>query len=66
MERIREVDVSLNAVVEERFEEALKEACHADTLIASAKKEIQLLLLFDRYPLLGIPFTVKESCGVKG
>ncbi|KAH8312646.1 hypothetical protein KR044_011963 [Drosophila immigrans] len=64
--RVREVNPSLNAVVEERFEEALQEARHADELIASAKTEFDRVALFTRYSLLGIPFTVKESCGVKG
>lgn len=55
----------MNAVVEDRFEQALKEAQHADGLIAKASNE-QLVALFARYPLLGIPFTVKESAGLKG
>lgn len=66
IERINEVNTSLNAVIEDRFVDALKEARHADNLIAKTKDDLQLLLLFNRYPLLGIPFTVKEACGVKG
>ncbi|XP_075168670.1 fatty-acid amide hydrolase 2-A-like [Haematobia irritans] len=66
IERIKDVNHSLNAVVEDRFEEALKESQHADNLISKAKDEYQMLLLFNRYPLLGIPFTVKEACGVQG
>lgn len=62
--RIEEVNPCLNAVVEQRFEEALKEAKHADELISKCNSE-QLNALFARHPLLGIPFTVKESCGVK-
>ncbi|KAH8358878.1 hypothetical protein KR093_002946 [Drosophila rubida] len=64
--RVREVNPSINAVIEERFEAALQEARHADELIASAKTEYDRVALFTRYSLLGIPFTVKESCGVKG
>ncbi|XP_065372518.1 fatty-acid amide hydrolase 2-A [Calliphora vicina] len=64
--RIKEVNACLNAVVQDRFEEAIKEAQHADSLMSKADSDIKLLLLFQRYPLLGIPFTVKESCGLKG
>lgn len=63
---MREVNPSLNAVIEERFDEALREATHADTLIAKASSEFDRVALYTRYPLLGIPFTVKESCGLKG
>ncbi|KNC31564.1 hypothetical protein FF38_12791 [Lucilia cuprina] len=66
IERIKEVNASLNAVVQDRFEEAIKDAQHADSLISKADNDVKLLLLFQRYPLLGIPFTVKESCGLKG
>ncbi|KAL7727706.1 hypothetical protein ACLKA6_008044 [Drosophila palustris] len=64
--RVREVNPSLNAVIEERFETALREAKHADELIAKASTEFDRLALFTRYSLLGIPFTVKESCALKG
>ncbi|XP_011190400.2 fatty-acid amide hydrolase 2 [Zeugodacus cucurbitae] len=63
--RIQAVNESLNAVLDHRFEQAIKEAQHADSLIAKTNDE-QLIALFRRYPLLGIPFTVKESAGVKG
>ncbi|XP_054747666.1 fatty-acid amide hydrolase 2-B-like isoform X2 [Anastrepha obliqua] len=63
--RIQAVNPSLNAVIENRFEYALKDAQHADSLIAKANNA-QLVALFARYPLLGIPFTVKESAGLKG
>ncbi|XP_017856358.1 PREDICTED: fatty-acid amide hydrolase 2-B [Drosophila arizonae] len=66
IERVREVNPSLNAVIEDRFEEALLEAKHADSLIAEASLDYDRVALFTRYPLLGIPFSVKESCGVKG
>ncbi|XP_030370050.1 fatty-acid amide hydrolase 2-B [Scaptodrosophila lebanonensis] len=64
--RIREVNTALNAVVEDRFEEALNEAQLADDFIAKASSEFDRVALFTRYPLLGIPFSVKESCSVKG
>ncbi|XP_017847543.1 fatty-acid amide hydrolase 2-B [Drosophila busckii] len=64
--RVIEVNPSLNAVIEERYDAALKEAQHADELITRASTEYDRVALFTRYPLLGIPFTVKESCALKG
>lgn len=64
--RVRQVDPVLNAVVEDRFEAALQDSRRADTLIAKANTEFDRVALFTRYPLLGVPFTVKESCGLKG
>lgn len=65
IERIKEVNPHINAVVQDRFEGALEDAVRADGLIAKATDE-QLPELFSRYSILGIPFTVKESCGLKG
>uniref|UniRef100_A0A182IVS1 Uncharacterized protein n=1 Tax=Anopheles atroparvus TaxID=41427 RepID=A0A182IVS1_ANOAO len=62
IERIREVNPLINAVVEERFEAAIEEARKADALI----RDTQPLWLIKNYPLLGVPFTVKESCGLRG
>lgn len=62
IQRIREVNPLINAVVEERFAAAIEEAKKADELIASA----QTIWLIKTYPLLGVPFTVKESCALKG
>ncbi|EDW84914.1 uncharacterized protein Dwil_GK14375 [Drosophila willistoni] len=64
--RVREVNPSLNAVIEERFDAALKDAKLADDLIARASSQYDRVALYTRYPILGIPFTVKESCSVKG
>lgn len=64
--RVRQVDPVLNAVVEDRFEAALQDSRRADSLIAKANTEFDRVALFTRYPLLGVPFTVKESCGLKG
>jgi fatty acid amide hydrolase 2 len=55
--RIEEVNSSINAVVVERFEEALREAAMAEKEIASGKP-VGLLH--------GIPFTVKECISVEG
>uniref|UniRef100_A0A0A9ZDX3 Fatty-acid amide hydrolase 2 n=1 Tax=Lygus hesperus TaxID=30085 RepID=A0A0A9ZDX3_LYGHE len=62
--RIREVNPLLNAVTDERFEEAVKEAEAVDRLIESKSKPVELLE--KETPLLGVPITVKESCQVKG
>ncbi|CAD6995191.1 unnamed protein product [Ceratitis capitata] len=65
IERIKEVEPHINAVVQDRFESALEDAKRADGLIAKTT-DSNLPALFNRYTLLGIPFTVKESCGLKG
>ncbi|XP_055587613.1 fatty-acid amide hydrolase 2-B-like [Uranotaenia lowii] len=62
IDRIREVNPLINAVVEERFSAAIDEARKADEMIAN----MQTIWLIKTYPLLGVPFTVKESCGLKG
>uniref|UniRef100_A0A6P4F7I1 LOW QUALITY PROTEIN: fatty-acid amide hydrolase 2-B-like n=1 Tax=Drosophila rhopaloa TaxID=1041015 RepID=A0A6P4F7I1_DRORH len=64
--RVQEVNPSLNAVVEDRFEAALQDARLADQFIAKASSEFDRVALYTKYPILGIPFTVKESCGLKG
>lgn len=65
IKRIIEVNPQVHAVVQDRFDEALQEAYRADKLIAKASSE-ELPLLFNHRKLLGVPFTVKESCGLKG
>ncbi|KAK8785676.1 hypothetical protein V5799_007949 [Amblyomma americanum] len=62
--RIREVQPIINAVVEERFQEALREAEEADQLVASATMSRNQLSR--QKPLLGLPFSVKNSIAVKG
>ena len=62
IERIKEVNHFLNAVGEDRFEDAIKEAIKADKMCL----DMSLIHLVKNYPLLGVPFTVKESCGLKG
>lgn len=54
----------LNAVVEDRYSDALQDAQEVDRLIASHCKTEQEIK--KQTPLLGVPCTVKESCGVKG
>ncbi|XP_070493635.1 fatty-acid amide hydrolase 2-B-like [Chironomus tepperi] len=62
IKRIREVEPFLNAVVENRFDDAIKDAKRADKII----EEASLIYIIENYPLLGVPFTVKESIAVKG
>ena len=54
----------INAVVEERFECALLDAEYCDEKRNSIPP-MHLPRLYDRFPLFGMPFTVKESCGVQ-
>lgn len=62
IERIKEVNPLINALVEDRFEAALVEAQEADQLVRKLSEDE----LKEKYPLLGVPFTVKEPCGLKG
>ncbi|XP_076254296.1 fatty-acid amide hydrolase 2-like [Rhynchophorus ferrugineus] len=61
--RIKEVNPIINAVVDERFSEALKEATAIDDAISIGNI---METDFDNKPLLGIPFTTKESVACKG
>lgn len=62
--RCREVNPKLNAIVEERFKVALSEAYDVDQFILSQVKTPEQME--KETPFLGVPFTVKESCGVQG
>lgn len=62
IERIKEVNPLINAVVEDRFQEAIEDAKRADKLVQTTPT----YLLITNYPILGVPFTVKESCSLKG
>lgn len=61
IDRAREVNPILNALVDDRFDEALKDAKNADRMVA--EKSIEELE--ENFPLLGIPFSVKASIGVR-
>ena len=52
IDRIETVNKELNAVVQLRVEDALKEAAYADSLLSQDTKP---------GPLLGVPFTIKDS-----
>lgn len=62
--RIKEVNPILNCVVDNRFDEALKDAKRVDELIASGQKTKEELL--KDTPFLGVPFTTKDCIAVKG
>ncbi|XP_046820090.1 fatty-acid amide hydrolase 2-B-like isoform X2 [Vespa crabro] len=64
IQRIKQVNPILNAVIEDRFQEALEEAKICDKNIRNG--EITIPELEKQKPLYGIPFTVKESCMLKG
>ena len=50
----------INAIAAQRFDEARQEAAAADALVARSESPSALP------PLLGVPFTVKESIAVRG
>lgn len=54
----------LNAIVQDRFHDAMEEARRVDAFIASNEKSSEVIAL--EMPLLGVPLTVKESIAVKG
>ncbi|CAG9765176.1 unnamed protein product [Ceutorhynchus assimilis] len=63
IDRIHEVNPIINALVDERFNEALKEAEKIDEDIASGTiMEVD----FQEKPFLGVPFTSKESTACEG
>jgi fatty acid amide hydrolase 2 len=60
VDRLRSVAPRINAIVADRFEAALAEADEADRMVASSSASVALP------PLLGVPFTIKESIAVRG
>lgn len=64
IDRINEVNPLLNCVVDERFEEAKKEAQKVDELLASEVFSEEKLA--QEKPFLGVPFTTKDCIPVKG
>ena len=64
IKRIEAVNPLLNAVVDKRYEEALKDAEAADELLSSGKKTFEELE--QDLPFLGVPFTTKVSVAVEG
>ena len=62
--RIHEINGQINAVVDERFVIAIEEAKRCDQIIQSG--ELDQAGLQAKYPLLGVPFTIKDSFSVEG
>lgn len=64
IDRVVEVNGLINAVVDSRYGEALKEASMVDQLVRSGQySESQLA---EDFPLLGVPFTAKEALLIQG
>jgi fatty acid amide hydrolase 2 len=63
--RIKEVNVLLNCVVETCFDEALEQARNVDRILTS-NESLDEKYLEENAPLLGVPFSCKESFWVKG
>jgi hypothetical protein len=61
VERIKVVNPAINAVVKDRFAEALREAKEKDDYIASAGADVGSLP-----PFFGVPCTIKECFAVAG
>ncbi|CAF0988502.1 unnamed protein product [Brachionus calyciflorus] len=64
IERIKEIQPLVNCVVQERFEEAIKEAIEIDKILSMS-------IIPEKYseqnsPLLGVPYSCKECIWVKG
>ncbi|XP_015117790.1 fatty-acid amide hydrolase 2-A [Diachasma alloeum] len=64
IKRIKKVNPFINAVVDERYEDAVREARDCDKMLESGEVTIDEITMSK--PLFGVPFTVKESCGLKG
>lgn len=65
IDRINTVNASINAVVADRFSEALVEAREIDEMLCEMTQE-QRDELEDVKPFLGVPFTAKEAFAIKG
>lgn len=64
IQHIKKVNPILNAVIDNRFAEAIFEAKIYDEQLANGKFDIKTLE--KEKPLYGIPVTIKECCAVKG
>ncbi|KAJ8938028.1 hypothetical protein NQ318_003332, partial [Aromia moschata] len=62
--RIQEVNPVINAVIEDRFVQAIEDAKYADKIITFGSLSVQELK--EKHPLLGVPITVKGSIEVEG
>lgn len=64
VDRSKAVHWAVGAVVDERYDDALRDAMAVDHLLASGAKSEEELAR--ETPLLGLPFSCKEVIGVKG
>lgn len=64
IERAKQVNHIINAIIDDRFEKAVEDAKAVDKLIQSGS--IPLSELKKKKPLLGIPYTSKESTACQG
>ncbi|CAG0892651.1 unnamed protein product [Cyprideis torosa] len=64
--RTKVINPFLNALVDERFEDALRDAEVVDQRIQTAADTGSIEDLFANYPLLGLPLSNKDSIAVKG
>ncbi|XP_011336494.2 fatty-acid amide hydrolase 2 [Ooceraea biroi] len=62
--RCKEVNPLINAIVEDRFEAAVREAREIDIFLGSTTMDEASIA--SEKPLLGLPITVKESIAVQG
>ncbi|XP_066993843.2 fatty-acid amide hydrolase 2 [Anabrus simplex] len=62
--RVREVNPLLNAMVDDRFDTAMQEAKTVDRMVSQGRHTAEELA--EKFPLLGVPLTVKGSIEVKG
>ena len=63
--RIRQVNGSLNAVVADRFNEALEEAAEIDRVLDDGG-DVPERYSVDNAPFLGVPLTAKEAIWIEG
>lgn len=63
IDRIKEIQPVLNCIVEDRFEEALKEAEKCDDLLKSPNAPSVEVLATEK-PFFGVPFTTKDCIGI--
>ncbi|XP_050821483.1 fatty-acid amide hydrolase 2 isoform X1 [Gopherus flavomarginatus] len=64
IKRIEEINPLVNAVVKSRFDAALQEAHHVDKLLSEGHGDEDSLQ--EKFPFLGVPFTVKEAFALHG
>ncbi|PRD25710.1 UNVERIFIED_CONTAM: faah2a [Trichonephila clavipes] len=64
VKRLQLVNPYINAVTDSRYVEALQDAIAVDRFLESGEKTEDQIA--EEMPLLGVPFTCKESLGIKG